>query len=380
MTKICAYCEKRPVPPFLGRKYCRQECADGERVRRDREREKFALGKSLRIQFESKEQRGLMIEHLLVPNHDSVLDVLTEDNQCFYTILITEHVGPIMWEEIGETSLMIYKMTSFHLCHNCRIKPKGEHRNRYCDECHDKHCDKEGNLLIIRKQYYREYRARPEVVERRNRLQNKRLKVKRLAQKSDCLVCGEKIDELYQRNYHIKCNPRNQEKGVCKDCGVNKIGHGRNKYCDPCATDPEIVKERERMYGRRNYHKHKEEKYRVAALPPGEALVRRLRTAVRGVVRRYLAEGEIRVYGCFKHLPYTPVEFIDNLAEDWPDGFPKDMENYHIDHIIPINHYKLEGKLETMEGIIEAFALENLRLIPAFDNLSKGAKVIPCGE
>ena len=134
------------------------------------------------------------------------------------------------------------------------------------------------------------------------------------------------------------------------------------------------------MYGRKNYHKYREEKHLRSALSQGEILVRRMRTAVRAVVRKYLAEGEPKTYGCFKLLPYTPVEFIEHLAVDWPDGFPKDMENYHIDHIIPINHYKESGELETMENIVEAFALENLRLIPAFENLSKGAKVIPCGE
>ena len=270
------------------------------------------------------------------------------------------------------------------MCNQCEEMPVVPPRYRYCsEECYwsaVKEREKSREYAEKRKTYLRRHRAKPEVRKRTNMLQNKRLGVKRLARKANCAVCGEKICELRLRKYCSGCNPKNKEKGICKECGINKIGHGRNTYCEPCATDPEIKKERERMYGRKNYHKYKEEKYLTTALTPGEILVRRMRTAVRAVMRKYLAEGEPKTYGCFKLLPYTPVEFIEHLAVDWPDGFPKDMENYHIDHIIPINHYKESGELETMENIVEAFALENLRLIPAFENLSKGAKVISCGE
>jgi hypothetical protein len=266
------------------------------------------------------------------------------------------------------------------ICFNCEKESVTQPHIRYCSkECVDEAIKKRAktkSYVEFRKQYHKERDARPEIRKRKNELQNKRLKVGRLARKPDCLTCGEKIDELNQRQYHFRCNPRNQEKGICRDCGVNKIGHGRRAYCEPCATDPEMVKERERLYGRRNYHKYKEEKYLRSAMSPGEALVRRLRTAVRGVVRRYLVEGEVRTYGCFRQLPYTPVEFIQHLSKDWPNGFPENITNYHIDHVIPVNHYKEKGELETMEGIMKCFALENLRLIPAFDNLSKGKKVI----
>ena len=264
------------------------------------------------------------------------------------------------------------------ICFNCEKESVTQPHIRYCSkECVDEAIKKRAktkSYVEFRKQYHKERDARPEIRKRKNELQNKRLKVGRLARKPDCLTCGEKIDELNQRQYHFRCNPRNQEKGICRDCGVNKIGHGRRAYCEPCATDPEMVKERERLYGRRNYHKYKQEKFK--ALSEGDKLVRRLRTALRAVVRKHVGEEEIKRSGCFRLLPYTPVEFIQHLSKDWPNGFPKDMENYHIDHVIPVNHYKEKGELETMEGIMKCFALENLRLIPAFDNLSKGKKVI----
>ena len=282
----------------------------------------------------------------------------------------------------GETihGLLQDNSPTLKICAYCKKEPITPPRYKYCSkECVDgsvRERERSKPYVEYRRRYGSIRKQRPGIRARTNMLQNKRLKVKRLARKANCAICKEKICELHLRKYCSGCSPKNKEKGICKECGINKIGHGRNTYCEPCATDPEIKKERERMYGRKNYHKYKEEKYLRSAMSPGEALVRRLRTAVRGVVRRYLADGEVRAYGCFKHLPYTPVEFIDSLAKDWPNGFPKDMENYHIDHVIPVNHYKEKGELETMEGIMKCFALENLRLISAFDNLSKGKKVI----
>ena len=84
-------------------------------------------------------------------------------------------------------------------------------------------------------------------------------------------------------------------------------------------------------------------------------------------------------YGAMRILPYTPVQLVNHLGRDWPNGFPKDIENYDIDHIIPLNHYKQEGELESVENIVKAFALENLRLITQHENRTKRAKVIECG-
>ena len=284
----------------------------------------------------------------------------------------------------GETihGLLQDNSPTLKICAYCEKEPITPPRYRYCSkECVDssvRERERSRPYVEYRRRYGLIRKQRPGIRARINMLQNKRLKVKRLERKANCVICEEKICELHLRKYCSGCSPRNKEKGICKECGINKIGFGRNKYCDPCATDPEIVKERERMFGRKNYYKYKQEKFK--ALSEGDKLVRRLRTALRAVVRKHVGEEEIKRSGCFRLLPYTPVEFIQHLAKDWPDGFPKDITNYHIDHITPINHYKQNGELETMENVVEVFSLENLRLIPAFENLSKGAKVIPCGE
>ena len=108
-----------------------------------------------------------------------------------------------------------------------------------------------------------------------------------------------------------------------------------------------------------------------------EILVNRIRKQVRRNLVTHV-KGDTS-YGAMKLLPYTPVELVNHLARDWPDGFPQDIENYDIDHIIPLNHYKQEGKLESVENIVKAFALENLRLITQHENRSKRTKVMGCG-
>ena len=150
---------------------------------------------------------------------------------------------------------------------------------------------------------------------------------------------------------------------LCSHCKnpIPKERGKKAKYCgDRCRVDAQV-------YRRKNI--------------PTNNLCRRLRGQIRKVMIKHVDGGEIKTYGSFRNLPYTPVEFIEHLAKDWPNGFPKDIENYHIDHIKPLNHYKLEGKLETEEDVVKAFALENLRLIPASENLSrprksKGTKVL----
>jgi len=138
---------------------------------------------------------------------------------------------------------------------------------------------------------------------------------------------------------------------LCSHCKnpIPKERGKKAKYCgDRCRVDAQV-------YRRKNI--------------PTNNLCARLRKAVRKVMIKHLDGGGIK--GSFRNLPYTQVEFIEHLAKDWPNGFPKDIENYHIDHIKPLNHYKLEGKLETEEDVVKAFALENLRLISASENLSR---------
>ena len=232
------------------------------------------------------------------------------------------------------------------------------------------------------------------------------------------------------RRYHVQ--------KLCMQCGLNSVADGRTKYCGPeCAWEVQLERQRnndldglckvcelphnkarvaqfcadcltERILVRRRKKYAQERKicecckekpkefnntrYCVECSEfmhgPGrvrrpftteQLMEKRLTCQIRRILRVYVKEERVSMSEYFDHLGYTPVEFLNHLARDWPDGFPEDIENYHIDHIIPKNHYKEQGMLESMEDIVKCFALENLRLIPAFDNLSKGKKVIECG-
>jgi hypothetical protein len=72
-------------------------------------------------------------------------------------------------------------------------------------------------------------------------------------------------------------------------------------------------------------------------------------------------------------LGYTPGELRDHLARTLPRRASwSDFEErrLHIDHIVPT----IEFDLSTDEGVRACFALSNLRLLWAKDNLAKGAK------
>jgi len=186
-----------------------------------------------------------------------------------------------------------------------------------------------------------------------------------------CKECGQPHNKPKQAQFCADCLITRRiirrrkkyalDRKICECCKEKPKGFGKTRYCDECSVF---------MHGPGRVRR---------TFTTLQLMEKRLACQIRRILRLYVKEERVRMSEYFDRLGYTPVEFLNHLAEDWPDGFPEDIENYHIDHIIPINHYKLEGELENMEDIVKCFALENLRLIPAFDNLSKGKKVIECG-
>ena len=172
-----------------------------------------------------------------------------------------------------------------------------------------------------------------------------------------CVICERIIPKRMKGSgsqkicCSIRCKP------LCKVCKRKPVAYRRRSYCSHECSYVMILE--------RNIPK-----------TTSDRLVDRLRKQVRRVL---IACVKGTPYGALRLLPYTAVELINRLAEDWPDGFPEDIENYDIDHIIPINHYKQQGILENVEGVVECFALENLRLITQHENRTKRDKVIECG-
>lgn len=169
-------------------------------------------------------------------------------------------------------------------------------------------------------------------------------------QKKYCSIrCKRQRDADRRRIKAAKLKP------LCKVCNERPIAYRRRSYCShECC--------------RRFWNKPK---------TASDRLVDRIRKQIRRNLVKHVKGNT--PYGAMRLLPYTPIELVDHLARDWPDGFPQDIENYDIDHIIPINHYKQQGRLESVENIVECFALENLRLITQHENRSKRDRVIECG-
>jgi len=71
---------------------------------------------------------------------------------------------------------------------------------------------------------------------------------------------------------------------------------------------------------------------------------------------------------------YTRDELIERLKQTLPDGYEwGDFSNLHIDHIIPIS--KFNFKTHEDDDFQRCWALPNLRLLPATENISKGGKL-----
>ena len=82
--------------------------------------------------------------------------------------------------------------------------------------------------------------------------------------------------------------------------------------------------------------------------------------------------------GAMRHLGYSIQELIEHWIErDYPNGLPEDWADgtkYHIDHI-ESTYDALHSKEDiTMEDVIHHNRMENLRLIPALENMQKGRK------
>jgi hypothetical protein len=78
--------------------------------------------------------------------------------------------------------------------------------------------------------------------------------------------------------------------------------------------------------------------------------------------------------GSTRHLPYTANELADHIERQFTKGMT--WENYgsfwHIDHIIPASSFDCSDPQS--EDFKTCWSLSNLRPLPAFDNMSKGAK------
>lgn len=97
----------------------------------------------------------------------------------------------------------------------------------------------------------------------------------------------------------------------------------------------------------------------------------RLGSRVRSAIRGYsLRNGVIREAGAFRFLDYSVDELSRHIERQFLRGMSwENMSEWHIDHIIPLSHFKIERVGD--EEFRKAWALPNLRPLWALDNISK---------
>ncbi len=161
----------------------------------------------------------------------------------------------------------------------------------------------------------------------------------------------------YQKEYMKKYNQKNKEK--LKE--YSKRYYQKNK---------EKVSQKNKEYNQRTWvikrRRKQQNKYTKEKKKEDiQYLLRcRLRRAISDAFRHYTRTGKVmtsKKYG----IDYEKI--ITHLKP-----FPKDIENYHIDHIIPLSKFDFNNPQE----VKWAFAPENHQWLTAKENLSKGNKKI----
>jgi len=130
----------------------------------------------------------------------------------------------------------------------------------------------------------------------------------------------------------------------------------------------EALREKQRDYSKKNRERLNKYEVERRRSDPGYALTCRARIAARDAARRGL-----RCPGFFRHMPYTRDEFVDHLKSTLPDGYEEsdicDGSKLHIDHVRPVASFNLTGEVDS--EFLACWALENLRLLPASENMQK---------
>ncbi len=202
------------------------------------------------------------------------------------------------------------------------------------------------------KEYNKKYLQRPEVKER-NREYRKRPEVK--AKQKEYLQRPEVKERVKQ--YHKMYRKRPE---------VKKIRNERQRIH---WQTPEVkAKQKEYLieYNQRpNVKENNKQYYKKRIENNVNFLIRkRLRNRLRKALKQYTVTGKIK-HSIDYEIDYGAI--IKHLSP-----FPLNRHLYHIDHIIPLVSFDLEDP----EQVKLAFAPSNHQWLLAFDNLSKGGRVM----
>lgn len=137
-------------------------------------------------------------------------------------------------------------------------------------------------------------------------------------------------------------------------------------YAKAYYQNPQVVKNK-KSYRKRDYVRKKTRDY---TRRPEVNIRIRIRAILNHILKHYTLTGKFqssRKYG---------INFEEIIKRLKP--FPADISKYHIDHIRPLCNFNFINKdgTQNLEEIKKAFAPENHQWLLAFDNLSKGSKII----
>ena len=193
-----------------------------------------------------------------------------------------------------------------------------------------------------------------------------------------------KKDYIKRKVYHNKWmseySKRPEIKEKHREWSRKWLSNPKNKEKSLQYRSRPEVKHRTSVYGKK-YRSSAEGKKRIRETlskrlrtDPTFKLIRRIRTSVNHVLKPYH-----KSMPTLQLLGVPNVEFLWNhLEKHFEPGMTRENQGkWHIDHTIPIDYYKKNFDLNKSEIQQKCWNYTNLRPLWAFDNLSKGTKIIP---
>lgn len=200
--------------------------------------------------------------------------------------------------------------------------------------------------------YAKEYRQRSEAKEKRREYLKRpevKEKAKQYLQRPEIREKVKKCHRRYRKLPEVK-KIRNERQKIHRQNPEAK--KRRRKYLIEYNQRPNVIKNNKKYYKKR-----KENNVNFA-------IRNRLRNRLRKALKQYTVTGKI------KHSTDYEIDYGAIIKHLSP--FPLNRHLYHIDHIIPLVSFDLEDP----EQVKLAFAPSNHQWLLAFDNLSKGRKLI----
>ena len=105
----------------------------------------------------------------------------------------------------------------------------------------------------------------------------------------------------------------------------------------------------------------------------GTPLQRTLGKRISAGIRKSLKNGK-NGYSWEKLLGYNRKQLFKHLNKTMPSGYTwNDLDGLHIDHIIPKTAFEFNDYFDA--GFKACWALKNLQLLPAIENMKKGCRI-----